>query len=415
MMGLIQMKKSMVFVFGTRPELIKMVPLILEAKKRKDIKSIICSTGQHKDMLDSLYRFFDIKPDIDFQLMKPNQNLISLQSDTMSAMATVFEHHRPDWVVVQGDTTSAHAAAMAAFYQKIPVAHVEAGLRTYDIHSPFPEEMNRRAIGLVAKAHLCPTKEAAANLKSEAIDKSSFVEITGNTGIDTLLLVANRIENTPSLKKKYSQRFDYLAQKDFILTTMHRRENFGTAQQDTMKALLQVVKSREIDIVFPVHPNPNVRQSVETVFGSEMGQSVRWVSKTSKGKLNSPGGKIHLVEPLDYPALVYLMKNCRFLMTDSGGMQEEGPTFGKKILVFRNSTERPEGVTAGFSQLVGTDSEAILIEAHKLIDSVNHWKSAIPGNPYGDGKSSARILDILSEEQHNESLYEEPQYQVSSV
>ena len=401
-MGLMRMKKSFVFVFGTRPELIKMVPLILEAKKRNDIKTVICSTGQHRDMLDSLYQFFDIKPDIDFQLMKPNQNLIGLQSDTMNAMAKVFEYHRPDWVVVQGDTTSAHAAAMSAFYQKIPVAHVEAGLRTYDIHSPFPEEMNRRAIGLVAKAHLCPTEEAACNLRGEAIDKSSFVEVTGNTGIDTLNIVSDKIEKTDKLRKEFDDRFYYLGEKKFILVTTHRRENFGSAQQEVLKALLQVVKSRDINIIFPAHPNPNVRKSIEEEYGSEMGRNVLWVDKMDPAAAKTPGGKIFLVDPLDYAALVYLMKNSHFLMTDSGGLQEEAPTFGKKLLVLRTSTERPEGVAAGFSQLVGTSYSQILIEAHKLIDSENHWNEAIPKNPYGDGKSSARILDILSSDKYSE-------------
>ena len=384
----------MVFVFGTRPELIKMVPLILEAKKRKDVNAIVCSTGQHREMLDSLYRFFSIKPDIDFKLMKPNQNLNSLHSDTMNCMADVIEKHRPDWVVVQGDTTSAHAAAMAAFYQKVPVAHVEAGLRTYDIHSPFPEEMNRRAIGLVAKMHLCPTQESADNLKGEAIDKSSSVQVTGNTGIDTLHLMASIIENTPKLKAEFKKRFAYLADREFILTTMHRRENFGTAQMDTMRALLQVVKSRDINIIFPAHPNPNVRKSIEEVYGNEIGKSVFWANDSNP--VSSPGGKIFIVDPLEYSALVYLMKNCRFLMTDSGGLQEEAPSFGKKLLVLRTSTERPEGVKAGFSHLVGVDPSQILSEAQKLIDADRHWMDVVPANPYGDGKSSMRILDILA-------------------
>jgi UDP-N-acetylglucosamine 2-epimerase (non-hydrolysing) len=394
MMGLISVKRTMVFVFGTRPELIKMVPLILEAKKRKDVNAVVCSTGQHREMLESLYSFFGIQPDIDFKLMKPNQDLISLHSETMSGMARVFEKHRPDWVVVQGDTTSAHAAAMAAFYQKVPVAHVEAGLRTYDIHSPFPEEMNRRAIGLVAKAHLCPTREAADNLKQECIDKSSMVEVTGNTGIDTLHLVAGMFENTPRLKAEFEKRFSFLAGREFILTTMHRRENFGSNQKDTMRALLQVVKSRNINILFPAHPNPNVRRAIEEVYGTEIGKSVFWADASTKPA--NDGGSIFIVDPLEYPALVYLMKNCRFVMTDSGGLQEEAPSFGKKLLVLRTSTERPEGVKAGFSQLVGVDPSQILTEAHKLIDADRHWMDVVPANPYGDGKSSVRIMDLLS-------------------
>ena len=402
MMGLIPVKKNIIFVFGTRPELIKMVPLILEAKKRKDVNAIICSTGQHREMLENLYRLFGIKPDIDFQLMKPNQNLNTLHAETMTCMNRVIEMYQPNWMVVQGDTSSAHAAAMAAFYQRVPVAHVEAGLRTYDINSPFPEEMNRRAIGLVAKIHLCPTAEAAENLKREAIDKTSVVEITGNTGIDTLHLVASMIDNSPQLKEQLEKKFSFLAGCEFILTTLHRRENFGNAQRDTMRALLQVVKTRNINIIFPAHPNPNVRKSIEEVYGSEIGKSVIWANGLAPAA--SGGGKIFIVDPLEYSALVYLMKRCRFLMTDSGGLQEEAPSFGKKLLVLRTSTERPEGVKAGFSRLVGVDPSQILTEAYKLIDADRHWLDLIPANPYGDGKSSARILDILSGDGNDDSF-----------
>lgn len=388
-------QKTILFVFGTRPELIKMVPLILESKKRTDVKTIVCSTGQHKDMLDSLYQFFDILPDIDFKLMKPNQSLVGLHSETMLALSKVLDQNQVDWVVVQGDTTSAHAAAMTAFYNKIPVAHVEAGLRTYDIHSPFPEEMNRRAIGLVAKAHLCPTPEAASNLAQEQVDPSSFVEITGNTGIDTLKLVADKIENQSELQRYFSDQFAFLNNESFILATMHRRENFGTAQQDILKAFLEIVKKRNINILFPVHPNPNVRNSINEIFSEELDKSVFWIRNNVTPHYQGATGKIFLTEPLDYKSLIYVMKKCSFLMTDSGGLQEEAPSFGKKLLVLRNSTERPEGVDAGFSALVGTNTEKIISEAFKLIDNKNHWSNNIPQNPYGDGHSSKLILDIL--------------------
>lgn len=374
-------RKTIMFVFGTRPELIKVLPLIIEARKNPNIKAIACSTGQHRDMLNNLYAFFDIKPDIDFKLMKPNQNLLNLHAETMQSMHQVLIDHKPDWVVVQGDTTSAHAAAMSAFYQKIPVAHVEAGLRTYDIHSPFPEEMNRRAIGLVAKAHLCPTEDASLNLKNEMTDLSSFIEVTGNTGIDTLKIVSDKIDQSKDLQKTFADKFAFLDIRNFILVTMHRRENFGEAQKNVLKAFLEIIRTRKIDILFPVHPNPNVRKSIDEVLKDYKPENYK--------------GRIHLVDPLDYVEMVYAMKNCRFLMTDSGGLQEEAPTFGKKLLVLRTSTERPEGVNAGFSELMGTDYEKIVSSALNLIDQPQYWPGAVPANPYGDGKSSQKIIDIL--------------------
>ncbi|MBY0554819.1 UDP-N-acetylglucosamine 2-epimerase (non-hydrolyzing) [bacterium] len=374
-------QKTIMFVFGTRPELIKVMPLIIEARKNPNIKAIACSTGQHKDMLNNLYAFFDIQPDIDFKLMKPNQSLLNLHAETMNAMHLVLLDHKPDWVVVQGDTTSAHAAAMSAFYQKIPVAHVEAGLRTYDIHSPFPEEMNRRAIGLVAKAHLCPTLDASLNLKNELIDLSSFVEVTGNTGIDTLKIVSAKIDSSENLQKSFADKFTNLDIRNFILVTMHRRENFGKAQQNVLKAFLEIIHKRQIDILFPMHPNPNVRKSIDEVLKDYKPEDYK--------------GRIILTDPLDYIEMVYAMKKCRFLMTDSGGLQEEAPTFGKKLLVLRNSTERPEGVNAGFSELVGTDYDKIISSAISLIDTPQYWTGAVPANPYGDGTSSQKIIDIL--------------------
>lgn len=392
-------KKTLLFVFGTRPELIKMIPLIKESKKRNNIKTLVCSTGQHKDMLASLYSFFDLTPDIDFQLMKPNQSLTGLHSDTMNKMSEVITEHAPHYVIVQGDTTSAHAAAMAAFYSKTQVAHIEAGLRTYDINSPYPEEMNRRVISLIAKVHLCPTAEAAANLKQEKIDESASVEVTGNTGIDTLMLVEKRFNADKQLSAKFENVFSYLNLSNFILTTVHRRENFGDAQKNILKALLTIVLKNKIDILFPVHPNPNVRQSATDVFNEYFGKNVFWISEDSANDnlpKNSEYGRIFLTDPLDYPALVYAMKNCRFVMTDSGGLQEEAPTFAKKILVLRSSTERPEGVSSGFSQLVGTDTLEITNAASSLIARSSHWDGAIPTNPYGDGLASERIINLLS-------------------
>lgn len=397
-MDKVMKKKTLVFVFGTRPEFIKMWPLVLEAQKNKNINSIVCSTGQHKEMLESLYLFFDFKPDVDFKLMKANQSLTHLHAETMRCMDQVIQTYTPDWVVVQGDTTSAHAAAMAAFYQKVPVAHVEAGLRTYDIQSPFPEEMNRRAIGLIAKAHLCPTEAAALNLKNEKIDQESFIEVTGNTGIDMLGLVAAKSEGSGVYQQIFKEQFNFLNDEKFILATMHRRENFGETQKEILRAFLQIVKSREINILFPVHPNPNVRSLVENIYQSELGKSVLWAGRQDDYNKKEKSGKIFLTEPLDYPALVYAMKKCHFVLTDSGGLQEEAPTFGKKILVLRKSTERPEGVQAGFSKLVGTSYEAIVEESVRLCDSLQHWVGVVPTNPYGDGHAAGRIIDILLSE-----------------
>lgn len=391
------MKQIIMFVLGTRPDLIKMAPLILEAKRRDDICPVICSTGQHKEMLESLYDLFGFEPDIDFKLMKPNQSLVYLHSETMNWMHDAIVKYKPSWVAVCGDTTTAHAAAMTAFYLKVPIAHVEAGLRTYDINAPFPEEMNRRAVGLVAKVHLCPTQEAARNLQTEKIDPSSFIEITGNTVIDSLHFVSKKIETQTDLNQQFQQKYSFLKNRNFILATMHRRENFGQAQKETLQAFLDIVKSRNIDILFPVHPNPNVRAAVDDIYKNEYGKHVVWLDKFNKTNSATPTGRIILTDPMDYPDLVYTMKHCKFLMTDSGGIQEEAPSFSKKLLVLRQSTERPEGVTAGFSQIVGTDRHLILKEAQKLIDKENHWESTPPLNPYGDGFSSGRIMGILAQ------------------
>lgn len=388
------MKQTIMFVIGTRPDLIKMAPLIKEAKIREDINPVICSTGQHKEMLESLYKLFDFEPDVDFKLMKPNQNLVQLHSETMSWMQNAIERFNPSWVAVCGDTTTAHAAAMTAFYMKVPVAHVEAGLRTYDINSPFPEEMNRRVVGIVAKAHLCPTEESAKNLRKEKVDESSIIRVTGNSVIDSLHFVSDKIAQ-PNLNSEFEKKYAYLDNTDFILVTMHRRENFGPSQKEVLQAFLDIVKTRKINILFPVHPNPNVRDAVDEYYKNEYGRHVLWLDDANE--TNSSHGQILLTNPLDYPNLVYLMKRCKFVMTDSGGLQEEAPSFAKKLLVLRQSTERPEGVLAGFSNLVGTDRRHIVNEACKLIDKNNHWEdSTTPINPYGDGFASGRIMDILT-------------------
>ncbi|MEQ1723490.1 MAG: UDP-N-acetylglucosamine 2-epimerase (non-hydrolyzing) [Pseudobdellovibrio sp.] len=390
-------KKTVIFVFGTRPELIKIFPLILEAKKNSHLNVLACSTGQHKEMLDSLYEVFNIKPDIDFQLMKPNQNLTQLHAETMMCIQKVIHEHKPDWLVVQGDTTTAHASAMAAFYERVPVAHVEAGLRTYDINSPYPEEMNRRAIGLIAKAHLSPTLDAANNLKAEGVDASAVLEITGNTGIDTLKIISQKVESSESIKASMISKFKYVNLEKFVLATMHRRENFGVPQRQILNSFLHIAKTHQIDILFPVHPNPNVRISVEQIYNSHMSSGdVVWVTPNYKFDNSQPAGRVFLVEPLHYQEMVFILQRTKLVMTDSGGLQEEAPTFAKKILVLRNSTERPEAIEAGFSELVGTDFDKITTTAAKWLNMDNHWPNGVPENPFGDGKASERIIRLLS-------------------
>ncbi len=393
-------KKTIIFVFGTRPELIKVYPLIREAKKHNNINVIACSTGQHKDMLESLYKVLEFIPDVDFSLMKPNQSLTLLHAETMLHMQKLIKEVKPNWVVVQGDTSSAHAAAMAAFYERVPVAHVEAGLRTYDINSPYPEEMNRRAIGLIARAHFCPTQDAADNLKSEGVDSSAYSEVTGNTGIDTLKIISNKIENSEDLKKQISKKFSYLNLNNFILATMHRRENFGEPQRQILHAFCQVAQDNNVDFIFPVHPNPNVRIAVEQIYSSKIGKDVFWVrSGVNSEKLfttnKTNSGRVFLIEPLDYLDMVFILKQARLIMTDSGGLQDEAPAFAKKILVLRNSTERPEGIEAGFAELVGTDFNKIVTAANRLLKIDNHWPLTVPPNPFGDGFSAHRIINSL--------------------
>jgi UDP-N-acetylglucosamine 2-epimerase (non-hydrolysing) len=390
------------FVFGTRPEFIKMLPLILESKKNKKIKTISCSTGQHKEMLNELFEIFKFKPDIDLHIMRPKQNLADVYGNTFKNILKVFRQYKPKWVVVQGDTTSAYAAAMAAFYEKIDIAHIEAGLRTYDINSPFPEELNRRAIGLVAKAHFCPTEEAALNIRNEKIDKTAYVLVTGNTGIDTLKLVSKSKMSTEKGQNTFKEKYNFLNNKKFILATMHRRENFGKPQEEILNAFLDIVKMRNINILFPVHLNPNVRVNIEQTYKKQFGKEVFWLNSDKKNEVkknesvrNGANGAIYLADPLSYPSLISAMQDCNFLMTDSGGLQEEAPSFGKKILVLRTSTERPEGVAAGFSQLVGTDRKLIVSESIKLIDQKQHWSQDIPVNPYGDGNAAEKIMNRL--------------------
>jgi UDP-N-acetylglucosamine 2-epimerase (non-hydrolysing) len=369
--------KKILFVFGTRPEAIKLAPVVSEfrGKDAEDSAAFaarVVVTGQHRGLLDQALDVFGIHPDYDLNVMRPGQTLFDSTSRILAALEPVLRAERPDLVLVQGDTTTAFCGALAAFYMGVPVGHVEAGLRTGDMREPFPEEMNRVLISKLAALHFAPTKASAENLLGEGVDaKSTFV--TGNTGIDAVLdvrdrLVAGRLDagELPVLD----------AGKKLVLVTAHRRESFGDGFIGICDALLQLAGRGDVEIVYPVHPNPNVREVVER-------------------KLAGVAG-IHLVEPLAYVPFVELMRRAHILLTDSGGIQEEGPSLGKPVLVMRDKTERPEAVEAGTAVLVGTDATRIVTESTRLLDdSAEYARRARRHNPYGDGRASARIRDAV--------------------
>ncbi len=368
--------RKIMLVFGTRPEATKMAPVVraLSAANQWEIK--VCVTAQHRQMLDQVLDLFNIKPDFDLNLMKPGQNLTDITSNVLIGMRDVFKKWRPDLVLVHGDTTTAMAASLAAFYAKISLAHVEAGLRSHDIYSPWPEEMNRRLVGRVASLHFAPTETARANLLAEGCADES-IYVTGNTVIDALINVVERINTDATLKHQLSERFAFLQEdKRLILVTGHRRENFGQGFESICKALLEIADRDDVEIVYPVHLNPNVQEPVRRILG------------------DCP--RIHLIEPLDYLPFVYLMNRAHILLTDSGGIQEEAPSLGKPVLVMRDTTERPEAVAAGTVKLVGTDVVRIVSEITRLMDDQQEYqRMSYTHNPYGDGLSSSRICKIL--------------------
>jgi UDP-N-acetylglucosamine 2-epimerase (non-hydrolysing) len=363
-------------VFGTRPEAIKMAPLVHALAATKGIDAKVCVTGQHRQMLAQVLDLFNIKPAFDLELMKPGQDLTDITNNVLLGMRSVLKSWKPDWVVVHGDTTTTLAASLAAYYEKISVGHVEAGLRTGNIYSPWPEEMNRRIASSIAKMHFAPTETAKANLLREGVKESS-VFVTGNTVIDALLEVVIRLKTDANLSYKLEQQFKFLdSKKRLILVTAHRRENFGQGFEDICLALELISKRDDIEIIFPVHLNPNVREPVNRILGSN--------------------NRIHLIEPLDYLPFVYLMNRSTILLTDSGGIQEEAPSLGKPVLVMRNTTERPEAVAAGAVLLVGTNQYHIFTAVDRLLNSENEYlcMSNI-NNPYGDGKAASRIAEHL--------------------
>lgn len=363
-------------VFGTRPEAIKMAPVVNALAKTEGIEAKVCVTAQHRQMLDQVIDLFEIKPDFDLDLMTPGQDLTDITSNVLQGMRSVFQHWQPDWVLVHGDTTTTLATSLAAYYEKIRVGHVEAGLRTGNIYSPWPEEMNRRIASAISEVHFSPTEMAKANLIREGVEERSVI-VTGNTVIDALLDVVHRVRTDLTLRSKLLKIFDFLDQsKKLILVTGHRRENFGDGFLGICAALAEISKRDDVEIVYPVHLNPNVQEPVKRLLGSIP--------------------NIYLIEPQDYLPFVYLMDKAYLILTDSGGIQEEAPSLGKPVLVMRDTTERPEAVKAGTVKLVGTNTQSIINESMCLLDdAIEYQCMSRAHNPYGDGKAASRIAKFL--------------------
>lgn len=368
------MKKNLI-VFGTRPEAIKMAPLVKEFKKQADFDTRVCVTAQHREMLDQVLEFFEITPDYDLDLMKPGQNLYGLTADIITGLKDVLESYQPDYVYVHGDTTTTMAASIAGFYSGAKVVHVEAGLRTHNKRSPFPEEANRQITGRVADIHLAPTEASKENLLRENITKDT-ITVTGNTVIDALLFSSDKVkdyqnEEIDNLKTLVNQ------DKRLILVTGHRRENHGEGFIRICEALKEIAeKNADVQIIYPVHLNPKVQKPVYEILGEVE--------------------NIHLIDPLSYPSFVWLMNQAYIIITDSGGVQEEAPSLGKPVLVMRDTTERPEAVDAGTVILVGTDKDKIINEAQELLDKADVYnKMSALHNPYGDGKACERIVEFI--------------------
>jgi UDP-N-acetylglucosamine 2-epimerase (non-hydrolysing) len=361
------------FVFGTRPEAIKMAPLILKFKENKNIQTSVITTGQHREMVNQVLDFFDIKPDINLDIMKHNQTLEYITSSTIEKLNSLFENLRFDIVFVQGDTTTAFASALVSFYKRLKVAHIEAGLRSFNKHSPFPEEINRVLISKIADYHFAPTETAKRNLYKEGIKKNVYV--VGNTVTDALLMAVEKVKNNMFY---YEKKFDFIDKnKKVILVTGHRRESFGKPFENICHSIKKVAKDFDVEIVYPAHLNPNVRKPVMSIL-SDM-------------------KNVHIIDPVDYPSLVYLMYISYLILTDSGGIQEEAPSLGKPVLVMREVTERIEGIKAGTARLVGTDPEKIYKYVAKLIKDKNFYsKMSKAINPYGDGKVSEKIYKIIT-------------------
>jgi UDP-N-acetylglucosamine 2-epimerase (non-hydrolysing) len=372
--------KKILIVFGTRPEAIKMAPVV-KALKLPHLETRVCITAQHRDMLDQILDIFDIEADYDLNLMRPGQNLYDITTGVLTGLRDVLTDFRPDVALVHGDTTTSMATALACFYEQIPVAHVEAGLRTYDLQAPWPEEANRQITARLTQYHFAPTQTSAANLKSENIPEDRIV-ITGNTVIDALLMMRQKIDADGALAEGLTQKittFGYDIQRDRkrVLITAHRRENFGDGFQNLCEAIRDLAdRFSNVDFIYPVHLNPNVRAPVQ--------------------KILSDRDNVFLIEPLDYACFVMMLDRAHIVLTDSGGIQEEAPSFGKPVLVMRRTTERPEAVEAGTVRLVGTDKTKIFDEVSRLLNDAAAYKDMSRAhNPYGDGKAAQRIREFL--------------------
>jgi UDP-N-acetylglucosamine 2-epimerase (non-hydrolysing) len=369
-------RKKILFVFGTRPEALKLAPLILLMRRDSLFSPRVCVTSQHREMLEQALRLFGIKPHHDLDIMKKDQSLFDVTSKCIKSLEAVLRKESPHMVIVQGDTTSTFVASLAAFYMKIPVGHVEAGLRTEEKYSPFPEEINRRLTTHISDLHFAPTKRAMENLLREGIRRRS-IHVTGNTAVDVLLLVKKNIEASKPKRNKLQKHCGFLqGENPLLLVTAHRRESFGEGIKNICKALREIALSRPVEIVYPVHLNPNVKKPVQKIL---------------KGLDN-----VHLVEPLGYESFVYLMTKSHLILTDSGGIQEEAPSLKKPVLVMRSVTERSEAVEAGAAQLVGTKTREITKTTLKILDDKAAYKNMLVSkNPFGDGKASERIMNII--------------------
>lgn len=393
-------RKRVLLVFGTRPEAIKVAPLVKAFQQQADaFETVVCVTGQHREMLDQVLRLFEIVPDYDLNIMKDGQDLYDITARVLVGMRDVIKAVQPDVVFVHGDTTTSMASALAAFYQQIPVAHIEAGLRTHNIYSPWPEEMNRQITGRIATYNFAPTPLSKQNLVDEGVDESS-ITVTGNTVIDALNMVVNKIKSDRDLQNDIK---DTLLQsglpermvhaffqpptsnRRLVLITGHRRENFGDGFLHICQAIKTLAeKYPDVDFVYPMHLNPNVRKPIKEIFGD-------WVSNRQSSNSN-----LYFIEPLEYLPFVFLMEQSTLVLTDSGGIQEEAPGLGKPVLVMRNTTERPEAVEAGTVKLVGTNYDLIVSEVSKLLDDPAYYNAmAQATNPYGDGLASKRIIEFL--------------------
>lgn len=360
--------KNVMLVFGTRPEAIKMCPLVKELKNRKNIKTTVCVTGQHRQMLDSVLETFGVKPDYDLSVMKDRQTLFDITANILMKIKSVLEEVQPDVVLVHGDTSTTFVTALACFYMQIPVGHVEAGLRTYNIYSPYPEEFNRQAVSIISKYNFAPTARAKENLLKEGRDGEAIF-ITGNTAIDALSTTVREDYSHPEL--------DWAADSRLIMLTAHRRENLGEPMHHMFRAIKRIIdETPDIKVIYPIHMNPVVREAAAEILGDEE--------------------RVHIIEPLDVLDFHNFLARSYMILTDSGGVQEEAPSLGKPVLVMRDTTERPEGIAAGTLKLVGTDEEFIYKTFRQILDDEEEYKKmSCASNPYGDGNASRRIADIL--------------------